>query len=262
MPSLPRPYVFVSLLGSMFLIVAALLLISSFQNVQRFPALQHHPHIAYKEGLATNWAGYASATTLASPQTNSVSDVKASWVVPTLNCSDRRTAYSAAWTGIDGYTSATVEQLGTEQDCYRGKGYYSAWYEIYPNALVTLSMTIKPGNHISAEVKYKGSNQFLLTMHSGTQSFSTIQTTQADRSSAEWIVEAPSTYWDSVLPLTNFGTAHFLSASTTISGHVGLPTDAAWQYDPLTMVTWFGTVKAFPSTTTTGGAFDVTWNHR
>lgn len=260
MPALLRSAKFAAALSLVFAITAAVLFFATFQNFTHFSNVNHRPHIAYKEGLATNWAGYAAATNLNSPKPGSVSDVKASWTVPALRC-DRRTTYSAMWTGIDGYTSATVEQLGTEHDCYRGQSYYTAWYEIYPDALTTIPMKIKAGDHVSAEVEYQGNDQFLLTIQDGTQFYSTKQTVVADRSSAEWIVEAPSLY-TFVLPLANFGTAKFTNAAATINGHSGSPIDSSWQNDPLTMVTWYGAIKAYPSAVGANGAFDVTWNHR
>jgi hypothetical protein len=60
------------------------------------------------------------------------------------------------------------------------------------------------------------------------------------------------------LPLTNFGTVDFSSASANGSAI----SNSAWSFDPLTMVTGNGTVKAAPSTLDpTGSSFSVTWNH-
>ena len=45
--------------------------------------------------------------------------------------------YAAFWVGLDGYTSKSVEQLGTDSDCtnVNSPSYY-AWYEMYPAASV------------------------------------------------------------------------------------------------------------------------------
>ena len=58
----------------------------------------------------------------------------------------RVTTYSSAWVGIDGFSSTTVEQTGTEMDVTSsGKVEYSAWYELYPNAEITIpSITVRP----------------------------------------------------------------------------------------------------------------------
>src|SRR5579863_6886039 len=67
-----------------------------------------------------NWAGYAIPAA-----TNAVRSVAASWNVPAVN--PKSSGYSATWVGIDGYSSNTVEQIGTEQDVIGGHVEYSAW---------------------------------------------------------------------------------------------------------------------------------------
>src|SRR5437870_4998940 len=61
---------------------------------------------------STNWSGYAAETNLTAPAANAVTAVSGSWVVPQVTGSS--TGYSSVWVGIDGYSSATVEQIGTE----------------------------------------------------------------------------------------------------------------------------------------------------
>jgi len=225
------------------------------------------PRIKVKQGTSTNWSGYAVETNLASPQKDAVSDVSGSWVVPSLQCGSAN-SYSSIWVGIDGYSDNTVEQTGTEQDCVNGQASYSAWFEMYPRFPVTLpasSYPVAPGDTISAEVRYSGKNQFLLTLTNSRNgstlwSYSTTQKAKAQRESAEWIVEAP---WSrGVLPLADFGTVQFSGASATLNGTSGTISNKAWQNDPITMVTSSGTVKAQPSSLSNGGSgFSVTWYH-
>jgi hypothetical protein len=60
------------------------------------------------------------------------------------------------------------------------------------------------------------------------------------------------------LPLTNFGTVDFTDASA----NGGAINDSAWSFDPLTMVTDNGTVKATSSSLDpTGSNFSITWQH-
>jgi hypothetical protein len=194
------------------------------------------PLIKVREGKASNWSGYAIETNLTSPQKNAVTDVKGSWVVPNLTC-DNKTTYSSNWVGIDGYSSPTVEQLGTEHDCYRGKASYSAWYEMYPRSPHSINIPVKAGDTISAEVQYTNNGRFILTMDNQTtgKHFSTTQIlATAKRQSAEWITEAP--WLGSVLPLSNFGTTNFNSSQATVNGHTGSISDGAWQNDPITMI--------------------------
>jgi hypothetical protein len=58
--------------------------------------------------------------------------------------------------------------------------------------------------------------------------------------------------------VTNFGTVHF-SGSSANGAAIN---NSAWSFDPLTMVTNGGTVKASPTgLQSNGSAFDVTWHH-
>ena len=83
----------------------------------------------------------------------------------------------------------------------------------------------------------------------------------ASLSSAEWIAEAPSACTKRgchELALTDFGTVSFSGASA----NGGPIDDSAWSFDPLTMVTGNGAVKAAPSSLdSTGSTFSITWEH-
>jgi Peptidase A4 family len=186
-----------------------------------------------------------------------VSAVSGSWVVPTVTGSGSGTTYSAVWVGIDGYSDATVEQLGTEQDVVNGKAEYSAWWEMYSSGdgqpEQTISMTIEPGDAINASVQYltsgTHSGQFELSITDTTEneSFTTYETSSAvqnpvaSRSSAEWIIEAP-TVGSGVAALANFGSVTFTNASATINGVTGPINDSAWQSQAINIATSNGTL--------------------
>jgi Peptidase A4 family len=221
----------------------------------RAAVLRHAPParlIGHSNSL--NWSGYASYNA-------TFTDVKGSWTQPTATCTNK-TTYSSFWVGLDGYNTNSVEQLGTDADCSHGKPVYYAWWEIFPNPSNQISgFPVTPGTTYSAEVKYNGGGSFTLTLSGGGHSFSTTQTlANPGLGSAEWIAEAPSMCAGScrVLPLTNFGTVNF-SGSTANGSAIN---NSAWSFDPLTMVTNGGTVKAAPSgLDSTGTAFSVTWHH-
>jgi len=225
--------------------------------------LRHH---LIKNGTSTNWAGYAIETNLKSPQSNAVSEVSGQWVVPTVVCPIRSTSYSSSWVGIDGYSDSTVEQAGTEQDCQRGQATYYAWYEFYPQAELSINtIKVHPGDSMSGDVKYTTTNTFTVTVSDLTtkQSFSVSRRTfGAERQSAEWITEAPSS-WVGVLPLADFGTMGFTNALATVNNHSGTISDPAWQNDPVTMlVSANGPAKATVSPLSTdGSSFTATWQH-
>jgi len=69
---------------------------------------------------SSNWAGYVAA---GAPGT--FTSASANWTEPAGRCAGRDGRYSAFWVGIDGYTSPTVEQIGTEVDC---SGFYPRHY--------------------------------------------------------------------------------------------------------------------------------------
>ena len=60
---------------------------------------------------SSNWSGYAVQSA------SQFTDAKGSWVQPAATCSTNSAQYSSFWVGIDGYSSDSVEQLGTDSDC-------------------------------------------------------------------------------------------------------------------------------------------------
>jgi hypothetical protein len=138
--------------------------------------------------------------------------VSASWVQPTGTCSSKTDQYSSFWVGLDGYSSDSVEQDGTDTDCVNGKPQYYGWYETYPNPSYSFGSTVEPGDTLTASVTYEGSNKFKLTLADTTRGWSTSTTQTVSgtaRSSAEVIIEAPCcTSSGGILPLADFGTVH------------------------------------------------------
>ena len=149
-----------------------------------------------------------------------------------------------------------MEQTGTDADCSGGQATYYAWYEMYPKFPVNLSMTVRPGDTMSASVTTDGRGSFTLTIRDITRgtSFATTQRLKhAKLASAEVIAEAPSGS-GGVLPLTNFGTASF-SAATVNGQPIG-----TFHPDRINMVLGT-TTKAATSALSGGNAFSVTWKH-
>jgi peptidase A4-like protein len=161
--------------------------------------------IAHEES-STNWSGYAA-------DSGTYSSVSAEWVQPTGHCSGENGDYSSFWVGLDGYSSSTVEQTGTDTDCINGSPQYYGWYETYPNPSYSFGSTVSPGDTMKATVTYESGSSFLYTLQDVTKGW-TANTTQSEsgaaRSSAEVIVEAPCcTNSGGILPLADFGTVNF-----------------------------------------------------
>ncbi|GAC1448036.1 MAG: G1 family endopeptidase [Ktedonobacterales bacterium] len=209
-----------------------------------------HVHRGSSYSTSANWAGYATTG-------SRYTDVKGSWTQPTATCKAGETSYSAFWVGLDGDTTSTVEQTGTEADCASGTPRYFAWYEMYPKFPVNLARTVAPGDSMSAEVSANGKGGFTLTISDATRhwTFSTSQRLRRARlGSAEWIAEAPSGA-GGVLPLTDFGKAYFAGCSAN-----GVALGANPNVDAITMAA-NGVTKAVPSGLSGGTAFTVTWEH-
>jgi hypothetical protein len=207
------------------------------------------PNHRITRSTSTNWAGYAATS-------GTFRSVSATWKQPTAKCT-AATSYSSFWVGLDGYSSNTVEQTGTDADCSGGSPVYYAWYEMYPKFPKNLSLAIHPGDTIHASVTTNGTGTFTLSIANTTTgaSFTTTQRLKSAKlSSAEVIAEAPSSS-GGVLPLTDFGTVGF-SAATANGQSIG-----SFNPDPITMVTPDGTVKASTSTLSGGSAFSVAWKH-
>src|SRR5208337_1398077 len=150
------------------------------QELERRALLSLAP-LASNLAYSYNWSGYAAETNLSSPAPNAVTTVSGSWTVPTVT--GNTNAYSSVWLGIDGYSSNSVEQVGTEQDTSSsGATTYYAWWEMYSESTRQPeqpigSMTVSHGDSISASVTYKsGAFTLQITDNTTGKSFSTTQT--------------------------------------------------------------------------------------
>jgi hypothetical protein len=214
---------------------------------------------------STNWSGYA-----VTGAKGSVTDVKASWIVPAVTCPPTGDQYSSFWVGIDGYSSNTVEQIGTDSDCQNGKPVYYAWYEFYPHpSFMITSVSIKVGHMISAEVSADAKGVFTVTLtdiSTGNTFGGSSKIPSAAQSSAEWIAEAPSS--GGVLPLADFGLVEYgqdyTGVSQTCDAKIGGPTFGPIGSLPgnveITMVSSSGATEALPSgLSEDGSSFSVGW---
>jgi len=195
-----------------------------------------------------NWSGYAA-------HGKTYKKISASWVEPTGHCASGGT-FSSFWVGLDGFTSPTVEQTGSEVDCRAGRARYFAWFEMFPAPPVNFSNPVHPGDHFTGSVTFTGSGRYTLVLQDTTQGWShTVNKTRngAKNSSAEVIAEAPSA--GTILPLTNFGTVHFSNAAVNGSAMGNAkPTK-------IIMVNGNGRAKDSVSALSGGTAFSVKWLH-
>jgi Peptidase A4 family len=233
------------------------------------------PHVNPLQGLgrakndtvtSTNWSGYAVQSA------SKFTDATGTWVQPTATCSSTGSQYAAFWVGIDGYSSSSVEQLGTDSDCTgRNKPSYYAWYEMYPANSVELSTSqypVKPGDTLTADVSVSGTTFTLSLKSSRGWTFSTSASGSGlAQSSAEWIAESPEicSVFCRLASLSDFGTVNFTTADAAVSGGADQPLSAfTADGGPHEIVaeSSTGTVRAQPSAlSASGNAFSIAWKH-
>jgi hypothetical protein len=138
-----------------------------------------------------NWSGYAAMGGV-----GEFNQVTGDWTVPTASCPTGATTYSSEWIGIDGATSPSVEQDGTDSDCASGTPRYYAWYELFPLPSVTIPAAtyhVSQGDSMSASVSSSGFTWTLQIsdLTAGWNFVFTQAESGLDQNSAEWIAERP-----------------------------------------------------------------------
>jgi hypothetical protein len=205
---------------------------------------------------STNWSGYA-----VTGANDAFTSVSANWTQPTATCTSggRRSSdqYAAFWVGLDGYSSDSVEQTGSDSDCDGRTPDYYGWYEMYPADPVYYTNTVKPGDSMSASVTFSGTDTYTLVLKDSTQGWTQTQKISEsgfDRSSAEVITEAPCcTASGGILPLSDFGTINY-TASTDNGGSMGTQSPTS-----IVMIDNSGLDKDSTSSMSSSGAFSNTW---
>ena len=195
---------------------------------------------------SSNWSGY---DVTGGPFTS----VSASWTQPPVTCATGETSFSSFWVGLDGDTSSTVEQIGTDSDCINGTPTYYAWYELYPKGSAQL-VTLAANASIDASVTTDSSGTFTLTITvNGVPTAVSGKVKHASLASAEVIAEAPSSNHgpNGELGVANFGTVSFTGATVDNAALGGQSPDE------ITMVQG-GTTLAQPSAIS-GGDFSIDW---
>ena len=213
--------------------------------------------------ISTHWAGYVDT---GGP--GSFTAVQATWVQPRIRC-DRPNGSAAFWIGLGGATASAdgLEQIGTSADCSDDfLPSYSAWYELIPipAAPIELPITVAPGDTLTAQISARDTTVTLSirNLTSGSAFSTQITAPRLDLSSAEWIAEAPSfcAIDCTRLPLADFGSVTFKSATASAEAHSGTISDPAWTYQPIKLITAPEQPAALPSVLSTDGqSFSIRW---
>jgi hypothetical protein len=171
-----------------------------------------------------NWSGYAVRS-----KKHKISGVIGTFVVPHAGNSGQ---LAATWAGIGGFKTSDLIQAGTSEDATSGPLFgpkYFAWYELLPHPETQLQgckgdahCKVAPGDHISIKIKAKGGTTWKISVtNHGKWSWSKTVHYNSSRSSAEWILEAPTIVLLGQSKLSHVGTVHFgpTSKFTTGSGN-------------------------------------------
>ncbi len=188
--------------------------------IRKYPGKRLPLHGGTVDSL--NWSGYA-----VTPSGGGVTAVNSTFIVPSAG--PVPPGFAATWAGIGGYSSSDLIQAGVGENSLQSNPIlgpqYFAWYELLPNAEVQLTgcsgdanCTVTPGDQISVSISQTGSSTWSISMPDGAKwSFSKSVSYSSSRSSAEWILEAPSLVVAQTL-LANVGTVHFGPTSTYTDG--------------------------------------------
>jgi hypothetical protein len=163
-----------------------------------------------------NWSGYAVTPA------KGITAVTSAYTVPSAGFDPP--GFAATWTGIGGYNTTDLIQAGTAEDSVPsnpllGSQYY-AWYELLPNSETPITgckgdaaCTVSPGQRMTVRIKDVRGNTWSVSLTDrGRWSWSRRVTYVSSRSSAEWILEAPTVAAQTLL--AGVGTQHFGPTST------------------------------------------------
>jgi hypothetical protein len=232
--------------------------------------------------VSGNWAGYVAVPHAGGG--SRFSSVSGTWRQPAVSCSRGRESFSAVWVGLGGYGegASSLEQIGTDANCSAGgRASYASWFELLPADPVQIRLRISPGDLVSASVTIRGTRvtMRMRNLTTGARFSSTRHYSHPDASTAEWIVEAPSSCSSAsictTLPLANFATVPFASATATARGQTRTLLDPGWSASALELRQGSGdlagsgardvrlvgpVVRATPSAVSRSGAFSVRWD--
>jgi hypothetical protein len=215
--------------------------------------------------VSENWSGYAATSK------KKFTSVSSTFVQPAITCPGVRNQLTSEWVGLDGFTTATVEQDGTSAQC-GGKGsttpVYKAWYELFPAGSVNV-FTVHPGDIMNASVRYTG-GKFVLTISdltTGKSATHTAACATCKRASAEWIIERPALCNNAatkcfLTELANFHATTMTGNEAQVAGGprkgvAGFANYPIYMIDPLASGGFISLDTVSPLT---GNAFTATWD--
>ena len=173
---------------------------------------------------STNWSGFTLTSGVNSYTLGSFDLAVAAFNVPIAQqafgtCSGGW-EYSALWVGLDGVTTNSVMQAGTEADAYCSGGYtqadYYAWVEWYPaNGIKVTNLAVTAGDVVAVWINpfFSTTNGMAFIINETTNNYVTIgfsapAGTSLIGSSVEWIMERPANQNGSLTSLMNYAVSY------------------------------------------------------
>jgi hypothetical protein len=176
------------------------------------------PPLAGTTFHSVNWSGYVVTS-----HKHRITAVSSSFTVPSPGVP---TGFASNWTGIGGFTTPDLIQAGTSEFFTTTEKYF-AWYELLPGASKRLhhcagdpNCTVTAGNQMTVTIRQISSGQWRITVADSSNGWSWTKKVAytSSRSSAEWILEAPTVGGaQSTLP-HGLGTSFFGPTSTYTAG--------------------------------------------
>lgn len=194
-----------------------------------------------------NWAGYTATG-------GTFTAVRGTWSVPEF-APDSAAGADAIWVGVGGVRGNDLIQAGTQETVSgHGSTDYQAWVETLPEASRPVPLAINAGDSVSVSLEEQSGGDWLIAFVNNTSGKSYQLTTHygSSRSSAEWVVEAPSARRGRVLALDAFRSVSFTQAATVRDGQTLSVAQAGGR--PVTMIAQRGRPLARPSALDADGA--------
>lgn len=222
-----------------------------------------------------NWAGYA-----VSRRGGRFSSIHATFFVPYLSClKSLGQTLSSDWVGLDGFVGKpdSVEQGGIGADCSTaGKATYYAWWEMFPLPEKKASLSVRPGDSITATISYNAAHKdFRITLADNTRGGHFAVTRRCPdvkigarhvvcpRNSAEVITEVPATGTSKHVVLGHLSDYRAVSfaaiAIADSSGHRGALVSSHWGTSKIIQLRASNGLVVAQPTSTEAATFDNYW---
>jgi hypothetical protein len=223
------------------------------------PAIPGQPApLAGRTFKSANWSGYVTTS-----KAHHITAVTSTFLSPSPTL---HPGYSSTWAGIGGFKTHDLIQAGTSEFVNTTGPTYFAWFEMLPGPEKQLHnctgdplCTVTAHDNITVAINRLPSGRWHFSVADSTNGWSWTKTVSynSTRSSAEWILEAPTVNGaQSTLP-RGLGTSVFGPTSTYVVNGV---TRTIAQGNPVTvdMVTAKGRAEATPSALASNSqSFDV-----